>query len=573
MRPGVLILLLVLAPAARARPVISGKASLTGMYYAEQERLPAGEAQPTLASPWQLAMGDLRLLFAGLGLAREHLDLRLDLRLRGTGTFDFEEKFQPGYAAGPATQVSARGYLGGPEYDLREASFTLWFARPIGLQLGRMFVTEADALKVDAVRIRVRLGRNFEGSLFGGGHPNPSSRSLASDYSPPCGSGVADPSGTAPCVTPGPQLAVAAGATARYQYPWIWGHAGVVGAYFDAAAAGPVRRMASAQVSNLAPDTPGRAAPRVYLAWTNHLSPHRRLDLFTELVLDLFGPRDLELRLTRALVAGHLRLLRDDRLGLRLAYAYMSSLAIEMYLARMLYNRLPNGTTLGGQGVVENNLTVLRTGRHEVRLDADLRTHRRLTLFLTGRLRQRHLLDGDTSPAVYLNRFAYNPDAPVNTSLAGDATAGVRDGGSYRTLRGLLSYTFLRDFRATSHVVRASLGGDPVRDRLALDVEYVALVVTDAGVGQAGCAAKLDPPLGQPASRLGAAGSFFAPDCFGRREGVTHEAGLTLTANPWRRLLLLADYRFTIMNTSPQRQAEVPTVLGHSVLARAEVGF
>ena len=64
-------------------------------------------------------------------------------------------------------------------------------------------------------------------------------------------------------------------------------------------------------------------------------------------------------QLTRASVVASLRLPQADRLWLRGSYTYLSPLAINLFLAQWVCNRAPNGTTLGGGGIVENNLTIL----------------------------------------------------------------------------------------------------------------------------------------------------------------------------------------------------------------------
>ena len=64
--------------------------------------------------------------------------------------------------------------------------------------------------------------------------------------------------------------------------------------------------------------------------------------------------------------------------------------------------------------------------------------------------------------------------------------------------------------------------------------------------------------------------------CFGRRNGATHEAGVTVTIVPTRRLFFLVDYRFQAMLTDdqpryqPQVPNQIPTVLSHSLLLRAD---
>lgn len=611
MKPHALFLMsivLLFSPPGMAREELRLRISLTGFYYQEHE-LPA-LSSPSLASQARIGMGDARIVLEGREL-RGRLDVRLDVRSRISGSidtsasgFDFENKFSPQLAAAPTNQVGYRGYLGGPEFiDLRELYLRILLLSRLHLSVGRMFVIEADAQKIDGARLQLELGKSWEVGLFAGGAPNPYSRYLLGDYQAPCASGVAAGSATlnltnpiapansvaAPaqlavadqaCQPSGPQLALTAGLTARYRYKqWWWGTLGLSGAFYGGDGVGPVERdpAITDRIGNLALETPERDAPRLFFSWTTQASPVQRLQLFSDVVFDLAGSSGAQV--TRALLSSNLRLFTGDRLNLRATYVYLSSLAIGMYLRNFFYNRNPNGTTLGALGVVENNLTLLRTGRNEARLSGDLQLLRQLHLFAEGRLRHRSLLNGESNAAVYLDS-TYQEN---QRSLAGDVTVGLRDGGTLPNLRSTLSYAFLQGFRSQSHHVRALLGYSirrSERELATLELEYAALATADEGADVTTCnipsaasgvsgdgRAQLDPRL-----------SVFLPDCFGRRRGVTHEAGLTFTLSPTPRLFLLLDYRFTAMLTEPQPaslpgpliEIEQPTVLGHGVLLRLQ---
>ncbi|MCS6912084.1 MAG: hypothetical protein RMK29_17850 [Myxococcales bacterium] len=578
---------LLLARAVGAEPVFTGRVSLTGLFYAESDGITSdgtdmaiNKVRTKLATSAMLAYGEVRGVLEGKRLWRDRLDLRLDLRLRGTGTFAYERKFDNTDAnlvlalqQNPALSlgVSARGYLGGPEFDLREAYGLVRLTDRYTVQLGRMFVREADGAKLDGARLFRRFGNHWEGSVFVGGYPNPYSRSLLSDYTPPCGPGVAgardqtilesaeaNPNRLAPCQGIGPQLGLGAGLGARYDYNALWGYVGLVGTIFGGPGdGGPVQPLATPDVTNLntlEPPSDRLDAPRIYLAWLNAWRPLERLDLFSDLVFDLYGGAGPQV--TRAVGFATLRLLREDRLTLRLGYTHLSSLAINMYLNRMLYNRRSGATlSLADLSMVENNLTVLRTGRHELRATADVRLGRKLGLYLDGRLRHRRLIGGDGDPAVY-----EQPVYTRNTSnLAGDITVGARDLGSIKDIRAALAYTALFNFRAMNHVVVFDLGRDVLGEKLTLDLQYVFAYTRDNGLRfvQEQVCASTDP---------------FLPVCYGLRSGTTHELGLTATANPWRRIFLLLDYRFIAMLTDRQETSteDIPTVLSHGLLVRGE---
>jgi hypothetical protein len=407
---------------------------------------------------------------------------------------------------------------------------------------------------------------------------------VLTDYTPPCGAGVAGSitSPTPPltnnsvlnvpldntnaastsCQTTGPQLGLAGGLSARYAYDSLWGSFALVGAVFGGVGdGGPVTAITPA----LSPTGTGTGttpilnagngsvdAPRIYLSWINSWRPLQRLDLFANVVLDLYGSGGPQL--TRVVALGTLRLLNDDRLTLRLSYSHLSSLAINMYLSNMVYNRLA-GTIpgIGASQAVENNLTVLRTARDEERVSADIKLVRRLGAYLEARLRDRGVMDSSSNPAVF-NTPAYNDNT---ADLAYDITAGLRDSGTLGGIRAGLSYTYLQNFRALNHVLAFNLGRDFLNERLTFDLGYTLAVTADAGANLA------TPSDCSPSTP-------FLIGCFGQRSGMNHEIGLMVTTNPWRRLFLLLDYRFTALLTDAQNMVAIPTVLSHSILLRAE---
>lgn len=605
-RSVLIILGLWLAPALvtghkpPANPV-QARVSFTGLFYTEHEiGVPPG-VQPVLASPTDLLFGDLRLELSATQLAKR-VDLHLDVRERFTGSFDFERKFTDNYFATASNYRSARGYLGGREHDLRQAWVGLRVGRQTMLMFGRMVIREADALKIDGARIRMPWGEHWEVSAFFGGYPNPYSRSLFSDYIPPCGAGVASggsavinlgplgqsyPGGTLP-IAPDPcrsaqtQLSLAGGLAARYRYSRFAGQLGLVGALLGGLGDGgpvlldPVRPPDPScmpdRAGNLQPaDICRRDAPRFYLNWQNQLPQLGPVELFTDLVVDLHGSHGPQL--TRALAVASIHLLPKQRMTLRTGYTYLSSVAIDQFLRLQLYNRAPNGTTLDPRdsaGIVENNLTVVRTARQEARVSVDATLYKQWSLWAEGRFRHRSLLGGERNPQVFRSPLYTDQ---VRT-LAYDATLGVRNSGLFSELRLGATYTFLRDFRAQNHLFRISLGRPLARERITLEGDYLLLATRDDGVGKTACANNLNPPLGQDyLARLDPRQSLFAADCFGRRRGLTHELGVTATAIPWRHLVILADYRVTLVQTDPQAGVPIPTLLGHSLWLRLEIGF
>ena len=111
--------------------------------------------------------------------------------------------------------ITARGYSGGREYDLRE----LWAGRRgdhIDFAFGRLLIRESDALRIDGARLWWRFSESWQATVFGGLYPNPFARTLTDDY------------------LSKNALAGAAGANIAYNYPRIWGSASLVSTLFGA---------------------------------------------------------------------------------------------------------------------------------------------------------------------------------------------------------------------------------------------------------------------------------------------------------------------------------------------------
>jgi len=581
--------LLVAAPAqaqsqirSDSKGVYSGKVALTGFFYTESDgiNLTGDESLllSKLATSTQLGFGELRATVDARRIAKERIDFRLDVRLRLTGDFNFETKFTDDFFDKRKSDnnlgLSARGYLGGSEYDLREAYVNVRFSESFGLQLGRMFINEADNIKLDAVRLWRRFGPNWTGTVFAGGYPNPYSRSLLTDYAPPCGNGVAadiyNPATEGRCIPPGLQLGVGAGVGARYSYDRLWGSVGLVGSFFKGEGDGgnvqpdpnarSVMGMPTPPItqSNLLPADGALDAPRVFLSWLNSWRPAERFDLFSDLVIDAYGSAGPQL--TRLVLLGSVRLLPNDRLTMRVGASYLSSLAVNMFLNRLVYNRLTGGTlSAAGFSFVENNLTILRTGRAEGRVTLDARLVRRLGGFVEGRFRFRTLINGGSDAAVYGDKDVYGKYAQ---NIAGDGTVGLRDTGSLAGIRGSLSYSFIGDYRSMNHVINFDIGRDFWNERIGITLNYLAAITKDKGPVASGAA------LDEPCAALD---PFNA--CYGKRSGMAHELGLLATFNPWRTLYVVADYRLVALLTDrqPFTAADTfPTIVSHAILARVE---
>ena len=497
------VALLLLAGVARADDPppdrFHVRLSLTGLYATEQQD--ASPAEASQAAPYQLGFGELRGVVSGP--LPGSLDIHLDGRVRLTGGFSTDTATVGG------DQVTARGYLGGSEYEVRQA-WLRWRGERVDASLGRLLIPEADALRIDGTRVGLRLG-HVEVSAFGGSLPDPFSRSVTTDYT------------SAP--------AFAGGAAVAWRFDRIWGSISGVGLWLGGLDdGGPFDPTQPA-------GTPTTEGARGYLTWTGFERPFAWLDLFHDLVVDVGGPTRAELRRLDALA--NVRL--GSHVALHLAYDHLSPWAIEMYLARMLASR-PDFLV----GTIENNLTVERTARDQGRVAIDA-TAGTFTAFAEGRLRRRSLVDPSSNPQFLVDGSDAAP------SVAWDATVGLRDRGALLGLRPSLFYTYLDDMRARSHIVAASLARSFLDERLEFEGQFLWAATRDDGTGQ-----PCDPTT--PTAQL--------TSCFGDRDGNEYEAGMTITASPSDHWLLYADYR-VVIDTTPG----TPAILTHVALLRVEARY
>jgi hypothetical protein len=474
--------------------------ALTGVFVAEHQQADAPEHD--ISSPYYLGYADLRAVLDARRLPGK-LELHLDGRVRATGDFSTAD------ADVGNAQFTARSYLGGREYELKQA-----FLRRRGVvdfSLGRLIIAELDALKLDGTRLGWHMGSHWEGQVFAGGYPDPYSRSLTTDYVD--------------------ALALAGGAAAGYAYSRLWGSFGAAAAYL----AGPDDGgpLDPAQPAGRAQTEP----PRVWLTWSGTERVLPWLDLFHDLVLDLWGAAGTQL--TRLDV---LALARFGRVRVKVGYDHLSSLAIDMYLNRLLLNRDAFGLT----NTVENHLVVQRTAREQGHLAVEV-TWGRLTLFTDDRIRAREIVQAQLDPQfVDAGGNLYAP------SLAYDLTLGLRDRGSLSGIRAALLGTYVADYRSTSGIVELQVGRGFLQDRVGVDGTFLYAHSRDNQVDTP-CAP--DPVVASGARTA----------CFGTLVGDQLELDLAATFESARHWYLYGDYRL-VANLGSTAQP----IFTHILLLRLE---
>jgi hypothetical protein len=507
----VITLFASVASAQDLRDRFNIRIGLTGMYLAEQDN---GSGVANVSSPLQLAFGDLRIVMDARRLPGK-FELHLDGRVRVTGQFSED-------AATIGTgQTTARGYLGGREYEIRQA----WVARrgeKIDFGIGRLVVAEADAMKIDGVRLWWRMVKHWDVSAYAGAYPDPYSRSVTSDYL------TGDPGN----LNLRGVFAFAGGVDTTYTYDRVWGAVSVNAAYLggkdDGGPFNPANPAGKVQDENV----------RAFMTWTSFERFTSWLDVYHDLVLDFAGAAGVQL--TRLDIFANLR--APKYFSLRLGYDHMSALAIETYLTRLLANRVDFLA-----GTIENNLVINRTARDEGRANLDF-TIAKVSIWAEGRVRHRALVDTKDD-----TQFVVNGDA-IAPSLAYDFTLGVRDRGSLKDIRLGVWYTFIGDYRAQNHIFSFELGRSFLDERLSVDVMFLYANTRDNGVGQA-CA---------PGVQL------IASTCWGTRAGDEYEGGLTVTGLAWKHWFGLLDYRI-LADTETNSPAKV--LLTHMLVFRIEARY
>jgi len=539
--------LLALARTASAQDLNSRfniRIGLTGMYLREDQ---SGEPDPArkIAGPLSLGYGDLRAVIDARKLPG-NFELHIDGRVRLTGgsiSPDSTEFTGTGTSTNLTTMavtplnsntaITARGYLGGREYQINE----LW-ARgrwsKIDLGLGRLIVTEADALRIDGIRLWIHAHKRWDVSVYAGAYPDPYSRSIQTDY-------VAGS-------TTGHGLAVAGGASAKYMYERVYGAFALNAAYLGGQDDGGPVVLAAAGVN---PANPQTEKIRSWVTWQNFWRPIKYVDFYHDLVLDVAGAAGVQLTRLDFFVAAHI----NKYFTLRLGYDHMSSLAIEMYLSRLLANR-----TDFVPGIIDNNLTLSRTARDEGRLTGEVSLDR-TTITVEGRFRRRVLATPSNDPQfLYPNATMTGYGDQVAPTLGWDATLAVRNRSSLWGLRPSFWLTYLSDYRARSIYAGVGVGREFWRDRISLDIGLSYANTRDEQFGSVGaCPGSLGGVVTQ---------SVALQSCFGTRKGHNVQPSITLAVNPAKHWFVLLDYRAGIAISD-----NAPYVLTNILLARVEARY
>jgi hypothetical protein len=289
---------------------------------------------------------------------------------------------------------------------------------------------------------------------------------------------------------------------------------------------------------------------RAFATWTNFWRPVKWIDFYHDLVLDLAGAAGLQLTRLDVGVAAHVH----RNVTIRASYDHMSSIAIEMFLARLLQNRVDFVP-----GSIENNLTLARTARDEARLAVEGQIAR-TSISVEGRLRRRVLVTPENDPQfIYDAAAAAAASASVGAQVAPswgyEGSLALRNRGSLWGLRPSLWITYLKDYRARNVYVGLGLGRDFLRDRLNLDLAFTYANTRDERPEPDGACS--EAPF-----------SIALRNCFGTRKGHNLQANFTVGGTMAKHWYGFFDYRLGVALTD-----DIPAIMTHVILARLEARY
>jgi hypothetical protein len=429
------------------------------------------------ASPVTRLYSELR---AQLGLTQpglNRLDVRADARVRFGLPCEFAFVSDPARGLDPG-QIgydecrTQSGTFGGNEYDIRE----LYGKRASGaltLQAGRQYVAEIAATKVDGVKAQYTLDGNWSLVGFAGLAPSRISRSVVDDYA-------------------GGVLPIAAGAAGAYRYDGYFGSVGLAGIV-------PLSTQnADAEVQ-----------PRTFLTSNGYWRPSELLDVYHFLSVDVSGPSTEEVSDMFTNVSLGLNVRPTEALRLTAALHHFSTDTLQEFALE----RVETGV---GQGVIQNNVDVLRLSAQTARLGASMALlEPRFEVSTSFALR--HRLPETVCPTDNLS-CAPEMGETTRDAWSGEATLGVVDrqsigglrlGASVSNMFGLYDTLGLGEDsygRSNWLVARLDASRELMADQMQIDADVSYLHAED--VGGTGCAAALD--------------------CFGRTLVNTVSAGATL---------------------------------------------
>lgn len=405
------------------------------------------------ASPISRLFTDVRAQIDAKHISGGSWDLRLDSRVRLSNACDLVSGNNLALF-GPCRTQS--GLYGDNEYDVREA-YIQKTGQSFDLRLGRQYVLELAATKIDGLRFDYQSGQRLSFVGFAGLYPARGSRSLSDDYPAQVLGGVEGNKRIMP---------VAGGFGAAYRFQSAYGSVGGVG------------------ILPMAEETLGaNEALRVFATSNGYWRQSKKLDFYHFAVLDLQGSGGTGL--TNLSVGANYR--PSGTLRVNAAFNRVDTETLNV----IAQNRLEE-PGVANAGVIQNNINVTRIASDSVRLGVTAAfRQQRFEVSASGQLRQR--------PEVAITAPDGMTAMTFEASQAAEVLLSVVDRRSYKNFR--LGASVLRIFgvggetyaRSQStllrvHGSREFSGG---KGQYELDVSYLASNDTST----AGCANRAIDPL------------------------------------------------------------------------------
>jgi hypothetical protein len=352
--------------------LIQGSLTASTFLYAESGGAYAGGGTGNDSGPSRM-FGDLRLQTDFRHIAGSRFEARLDGRIRAVNTPTNILNTQPNH-------IQA-GFNGQNEYDLRE----LWLVRNgerSDVFVGRQYVPDLGALKIDGLRIDYASSQKFTLIGFGGLYPVRGSRSIDTDYK---GSRTAT-----------------GGFGAAYRTLDTYGAIGGVA---------------------LIPLPGSGEQPRVYASSNGYWRRGPKLDLYHFAIIDLFGSAGFQLT---NLSAG-VNYKPSQRLRVTANFNRVDTETLNVQANAFLN---PVDTTLGGNLVVQNEAYIYRIATNQFRagVSAGLGELQRFELSTAMSYRQR-------PEFTLITPDVMTPDITLQAASSVEVWGGITDRRSIKDMR------------------------------------------------------------------------------------------------------------------------------------------
>ena len=312
--------------------LIQGSITSTSFAYTESGGQYGGTGLGSDAASFTRLFTDLRLQTDFRHIAKSRWDARFDGRIRFVSSPPVS--IDPVVTQPNIANHIQSGLTGQDEYELRE----LWVVRNgerSDVFIGRQFIPDLGALKIDGVRVDYASSKKFTLIGFAGLYPFRGSRSITTDYIE-----LKDSNGNN-----AGQFIAAGGFGAAYRTEAAYGSFG--GVFLDPLPIG---------------GNPGET-PRIYATSTGYWRYGSQLDLYHFALIDLFGSNAVQAGgIAGTNVSGGLNYKPSPRLRVSASYNRVDTETLNVQANAFLTQPLPTG-----QSVIQNTLYIKRLATDAVR--------------------------------------------------------------------------------------------------------------------------------------------------------------------------------------------------------------